>query len=80
MIIYYLQFRLEKAQKHTQQQKNVVAGKNLPYVLLEATYGLLHVPLEVIYEALHMYLWKQHMEHSIIQLWSQYYHVQLHII
>ena len=31
MIIYYPQFRLKKAQKHTQQQKNVVAGKNLPY-------------------------------------------------
>ena len=33
MKIYYPQFRLEKAQKHTQQQKNVVAGKNLPYTV-----------------------------------------------
>ena len=32
MIIYCPQFRLKKVQKHTQQQKNVVAGKNLPYV------------------------------------------------
>ena len=31
MIIYYPHFRLKKAQKHTQQQTNVVAGKNLRY-------------------------------------------------
>ena len=42
VIIYYPQFRLKKAQKHTQQQKNVVAGKNLPYV---KPYSVCHVLL-----------------------------------
>ena len=47
------------------------------HVLLEVTYGALHVPLEVTYETLHMSFWKQHMELSICtsrsNIWSTPY-------